>query len=410
MRAACLSQLMPILTYGCSVWGPLMSPGTQDKLQLTVNLMACIITGTPLATNTSSLLLEANLDHIDRYIDDRTMAAVERMRRRHRSDPLHNKSIGPTPIVRKSRKVKVQCWQQRSESIQARHKIRFQRCSRNKLTGQLTKLPSVRVNALNIAQAKVSITSHSPLFDYHSIVAPHKAKSLKLYFYPNLLEPVNSSDTPAVDKKRIAESTIARLRQRGATWELWLDASVIDGKGVGVAHFYTGPPPATAFNTVTCQWAAQDTRKWEKFALAGEGVHSSMAESIALKAGLLKLTKQLRPALTDKKLIIATDCRSLVLALEKGPIKQKDPTLARIWRSLYKLFDRGIARIAIQWVPSHCGIQRNEFADARAKLLLSNCTALRMRRVPMLYSSIILQGSEQTVLSRPTYSRKDGKI
>ena len=166
-------------------------------------------------------------------------------------------------------------------------------------------------------------------------------------------------------------------------------ASVVNGKGVGIAHSYTGPPPATAFNPVTRQWAAPDTRKWETYALAGEGVHSSTAESIALKAGLFKLTKQLLPAPINKSLISATDCRSLVLALEKGPIKLKDPTLAHIWRSLYKLFDRGIARIAIKWVPSHCDIQRNELADARAKTLLLNCKATQMRRFPMLYSTAV---------------------
>ena len=170
----------------------------------------------------------------------------------------------------------------------------------------------------------------------------------------------------------------------------WLDAAVANGKGVGVTHFYSSPSPVANFNPITRQWAALDTRKWETFALTGNGVHSITAESIALKAGLLKLTKQLRPAPTDKRLIIATDCLSLVLALEKGRIKQKDPTLAHIWSSLYILFDRGIARIAIQWVPSHCGIQRNEFADARAKTLLSNCSALNMRRVPMLYSTAVV--------------------
>ena len=40
------------------------------------------------------------------------------------------------------------------------------------------------------------------------------------------------------------------------------------------------------------------------------------------------------------------------------------------------MYDRGIARIAIQWVPTHCGITKNEFADARAKTLLSNCSLL----------------------------------
>ena len=236
-------------------------------------MMARIITGwhstgDKATLPASSLLFEANLDQIDRYIDDRTMAAVELIRRRHRSDPLYNKAMGPTPAVRKSKKFKVQCWQQRSDSVLARIKIRFQRRMRNQATWQLTKRPSIRFKALSIAQVKLSITSFSPLFNYRSAVAPHKAKSLKLRFYPNLLEPVNP-DTPVVDKKRIAESTIDRLRQRGATWELWLDASVVNGKGVGVAHFYTDPPPATAFNPVTRQWAAPDTRKWETFALAG---------------------------------------------------------------------------------------------------------------------------------------------
>ena len=78
-----------------------------------------------------------------------------------------------------------------------------------------------------------------------------------------------------------------------------------------------------------------------------------------------------------------------MLALEKGPINQEDPTLAHIWSSIYKLFDRGIARIAIQWVPEHCGIRRNEFADARAKTLLTNCKASDMRKVPMLYFTAV---------------------
>ena len=108
-----------------------------------------------------------------------------------------------------------------------------------------------------------------------------------------------------------------------------------------------------------------------------------------MKSGLRKLAKQLRPNPMNKRLLIATDCLSLVLALEKGPINQKNPTLAHIWSSIYKLFDRGIARIAIQWVPAHCGIRRNEFADARTKTLLTSCKASDMRKVPMLYSTAV---------------------
>ena len=73
-----------------------------------------------------------------------------------------------------------------------------------------------------------------------------------------------------------------------------------------------------------------------------------------MKAGLSKLATQLRPNPENKRLLIATDCLNLVLALEQGPINLKDPVLAHIWKLIYKLFDRGIARIAIQWIPAHC--------------------------------------------------------
>ena len=75
--------------------------------------------------------------------------------------------------------------------------------------------------------------------------------------------------------------------------------------------------------------------------------------------------------------------------LEQGPINQKDPVLAHIWNLIYKLIDRGIARIAVQWIPAHCNIRRNEFVDARAKTLLTNCKASDMRKVPMLYSTAV---------------------
>ena len=203
--------------------------------------MARIITGAHQATNSSSLLLEANLDYIDRYIDDRTMAAVERLRRRHRKDTLHNKSMGPTPTVRRSKVFKAQCWQQRSDSIQARYKIRSFRRTRHRLTGNLTKRPvNCPTTAIRVTQAQLNIISRVPLFDYHNIVAPHATKPIKIRFYPTLLEPINP-DTLDSEKKRFAEDTIARLRQRGANWELWTDASAVNGKGVGVAHLYTIP-------------------------------------------------------------------------------------------------------------------------------------------------------------------------
>ena len=231
--------------------------------------------------------------------------------------------MGPTPSVRLSRKFKVQCWQQRSDSLQARYKIRFLRRIRHKLCEAHQETRLVSIYWIGV-KALLNIESHIPVLDYHNMVAPHKVR-----FYPYLLEQVNS-DTHAEEKKRIVDATIARLRQRGSEWEVWIDAAVVNGKGVGVAHLYTSPAPVANLNPAIQQWAAPDIRKWETFELSGEGAHPFTAECLAMKTGLRKLAKQLRPAPLHKRLLIATDCLSLVLALEKGPVNQKDPLTSEV--------------------------------------------------------------------------------
>ena len=115
-----------------------------------------------------------------------------------------------------------------------------------------------------------------------------------------------------------------------------------------------------------------------------------------MKTGLRKLAKQQNPALTNKRLLITTDSLSLVLALEKGPINQKDPQLAHTWKSLNKLFRRGISRIASYWVPAHCGITRYEFADVRTKTLLENSKDTAQSMYAKLYCSRLLQAHNRT--------------
>ena len=44
-RAACMTQVWPILTYACNVWAPLLNEGTLTTLQRTVNYMARVIAG-----------------------------------------------------------------------------------------------------------------------------------------------------------------------------------------------------------------------------------------------------------------------------------------------------------------------------------------------------------------------------
>ena len=77
------------------------------------------------------------------------------------------------------------------------------------------------------------------------------------------------------------------------------------------------------------------------------------------------LTKQI---VENRRLVVYTDCQSLVQALEQGPLSQKNIRVARIWKLIYQLVNGGyVTRIVFQWVPSHFGVIRNEKVDQNAK-------------------------------------------
>jgi hypothetical protein len=109
-RAACLSQVWPILTYACNVRGPLLNESTLTTLRRTANYMARVITGMFRPTDTDSLYLEANMLDIMKTVDDKVMAGIERHRRRPDGDPLLVKALGTTPRVRKSKVYHNKCW------------------------------------------------------------------------------------------------------------------------------------------------------------------------------------------------------------------------------------------------------------------------------------------------------------
>ena len=119
-RAACLSQVWPILTYACSVWVPLLNYDTLTTLRRTANYMARVIAGLFRSTDTNSLYLEANLL---KTVDDKVMAGIERHQRRPDGDPLLVKALGTTPSVRASKVFQNKCWQQSADNIQERYSV-----------------------------------------------------------------------------------------------------------------------------------------------------------------------------------------------------------------------------------------------------------------------------------------------
>ena len=101
-----------------------------------------------------------------------------------------------------------------------------------------------------------------------------------------------------------------------------------------------------------------------------------------------------RPGLINKVIIVYTDSQGLITALEKRPVRQRDAQLAAIWKSLYILHESGVKRI-FQWIPAHCGVSRNERADAAAREALNSYSTNIQRRVPVRYQNIVAYYKEK---------------
>ena len=90
-----------------------------------------------------------------------------------------------------------------------------------------------------------------------------------------------------------------------------------------------------------------------------------------------------------------TDSQALITALQTGPVRQRDTQLAAIWELVYALYRNGAKRVAFQWIPSHCGIPRNESADAAARQALTTYGSITQRKVPVRYQNVVAYYKER---------------
>ena len=166
-------------------------------------------------------------------------------------------------------------------------------------------------------------------------------------------------DTSAEAASRAAQQHLASLPQR-ATW-VWTDGSADGGVRNGGAGVYIEWPDGTTT---------------ELRSTAGRLCSSFRAELTALLSALQHLRDH--PAHTQLPVVICTDSESALAALREGPMGQKTPLGASVWGALASL-DGPARRVHLQWVPSHCGVDGNERADAVAK----EAAALEQASVPV---------------------------
>ena len=97
---------------------------------------------------------------------------------------------------------------------------------------------------------------------------------------------------------------------------------------------------------------------------AGRLSSSYRAEMVVLQSALAQLLES--TSLDDDPIVVCTDSQSALASLRDGLAAQTTPMGISIWRSLSRLAEGG-RLVHLQWVPSHCGIDGDERADAIVK-------------------------------------------
>ena len=132
------------------------------------------------------------------------------------------------------------------------------------------------------------------------------------------------------------------------TW-VWSDVSVTEGVTNGGAGALIIWP---------------DGEELEIRSPAGRLCSSYRAEMVALNAALTHLLKN--PTHVEDPIVTCRDSQSALASLCGGPAAQSSPLGVAVWRTLRGLAAGG-RQVHLQWVPSHCGLDGNERADAIAK-------------------------------------------
>ncbi|KNH05004.1 Ribonuclease H domain [Perkinsela sp. CCAP 1560/4] len=148
-------------------------------------------------------------------------------------------------------------------------------------------------------------------------------------------------------KKKVSGEAVAH--RHPADYELWTDGSY-------VAETSSVAGAALIF--------AKGKESCKTVSVCGKGRSSFRSECLALHAGLARVIAD-RTLSRGQRLLIASDSQSLLMALRRHTARSTTSTFAECVEMLNALAGRGV-KIRLQFVFGHCGVPRNELADAAA--------------------------------------------
>ena len=304
LRSVYTTYIRSCIDYAAGAWLPSTSPSHVSKLETIQNKAARIITGCPLKSNVDDLLEEARLEPLRVRGRIRGATLYEKALRKHPDDPLYKIAMARS--------------KQRLKNIQ----------------------PSWR--ELGREAAARSNISNMPREQIHPIpnVPPWEEVMHRITTYTQTDPPVSKKDQPAIQKQK-AETYINSLEPVDIT--IWTDGSVRDStQNGGGGYVINGPTNITGG------------------VAAGIICSSFRAEISAMNAALQEVRKLEREPNTVR---IFTDSQAAVQHLSCGPSRRDNKATREFWDAI----KRSHYSVHLHWIPSHCGIEGNEFADQEAE-------------------------------------------
>ena len=369
LRGLYIAYVRSLLECCSAAFSPLLTTTRKNELEIIQNKAARIMTGCVKATDIESLLLEANLLPLRVQYDVQAAIAVEKAARLPEKDPLN---VLAMKAVGKSRRVNTgQSWKHRGDKALERLKCIVGRNLKNGGTWPLSKKDRESTTAVDIRNREEMLIVPR--------VAPwNTQKAGRILFFTDM---DCAKTDPDHVKKRVTDDTVA---SRGKfDFEIWTDGSVIDKLGAGAGRI-----------TVTRTGTNYDVK-----AASGFLSSSFRAEGVALQVALQKVLKLKTLKLSGKSILIGSDSKSLIMALEGGPLSQGDCLLSGIWGLLIQLLEeREVSKVVFQFVYSHCGVVRNEMADKLAEVALGVYKKVDQRKVPISLQAVkamVKQGEKE---------------
>ena len=347
-----------VLLYGTEVWWPLLSETHKEKLRECHRAALRIITGSMKSTVNDLLYLEADVPRLDALAESRVAAYLEKCSRYPANDT--------------------------------------RRCARDTVP-----LLTAPVNSQHLRPVETLMTASRHLLNtepqkelFEPLISPFETTHSHLVTFglnnnsPVPFTTLDRSEEANTARRNSCLATITRLRLGGPavprsilhdpsrpqrhqgrrvtfgttsipprpmkTYEIWTDASV-DGNGIGsgVGLLYEG----LTMTHLSATFAGISTCSYRGESLAVEQALSDLVE---------RFTEQPPSKKKRHRILLFTDSYGLVAALANGPLLQRGATEIRIWRLMTRITGLGVS-CHLQFIYSHCGLERNESADAAAK-------------------------------------------